>query len=279
MVDRLYLWLGAGVVAAGVTVGMLAGAGVAHAETESDADGGAKTSQSAKPADNKQDSSSDDAGQDQQQSQNVTDAEAGADDDAELDRDTVAEKAANEGVRTTPKYEPGKRTAKLINNVVAAVTQKPARTAAVEKADPIETVDPVATPDPVDVFETEPATTDLSEPEPPKAERQPTPASAPPAAALARAPPSESDVTLAAPLLTRSQVTATASPPIQVPPVVSAIGTAVFGLISFAESVFEGPPLALPGSNVTVERSTLDLGNGHVVPADWYFPEGYDPEQ
>ena len=47
MVDRLFLWLGAGVVAAGVTVGMLAGAGVAYGQTESDADGGAKTSQSA----------------------------------------------------------------------------------------------------------------------------------------------------------------------------------------------------------------------------------------
>ena len=55
---------------------------------------------------------------------------------------------------------------------------------------------------------------------------------------------------------------------------VSAIGTAVFGLISFAESVFEGPPKVPPGSKVTVQRSTLDLGNGNVVPADWYFPEG-----
>ena len=57
MVDRLLLWLGAGVIAGGVTVGMLAGAGTADAQTESDGDGGAKTSQSAKPADNEQDSS------------------------------------------------------------------------------------------------------------------------------------------------------------------------------------------------------------------------------
>ena len=56
MGDRFLLWLGAGAVCAGVTVGMLAGAGTAVAQTESDGDGGAKTSQSAKPAENKQDS-------------------------------------------------------------------------------------------------------------------------------------------------------------------------------------------------------------------------------
>ena len=47
MGDRFLLWLGAGAVCAGVTVGMLAGAGTAFAQTESDGDGGAKTSQSA----------------------------------------------------------------------------------------------------------------------------------------------------------------------------------------------------------------------------------------
>jgi hypothetical protein len=55
--------------------------------------------------------------------------------------------------------------------------------------------------------------------------------------------------------------------------VISAIGTAVFGLISLAESVIEGPPKALPGSGVTVKRSTLKIGDQE-VPADWYFPEG-----
>ena len=38
---------------------------------------------------------------------------------------------------------------------------------------------------------------------------------------------------------------------------ISAIGTAIFNLISFGEGVIEGPPKALPGSGVTVKRSTL----------------------
>ena len=61
MGDRFLLWLGAGAVCAGVTVGMLAGAGTAFAQTESDGDDGAKTSQSAKPAESQPDSDKDDA--------------------------------------------------------------------------------------------------------------------------------------------------------------------------------------------------------------------------
>ena len=94
------------------------------------------------------------------------------------------------------------------------------------------------------------------------------------------AAPIRSNLTLAAPTTAQPKVAAAAAPQpqIDVPPVISAIGTAIFNLISFGEGVIEGPPKALPGSGVTVERSTLDLGGGHVVPADWYFPEGYDDD-
>lgn len=50
------LWLGAGAVCAGVTVGMLAGAGTAYAQTDPDGDGAAKTSQTTKPVESKLDS-------------------------------------------------------------------------------------------------------------------------------------------------------------------------------------------------------------------------------
>ncbi|HET9562989.1 MAG TPA: hypothetical protein VFP27_00380, partial [Mycobacterium sp.] len=264
MIDRFFLWLGAGVVAAGVTVGMLAGAGAAQAHTESDSDGGVKTSQAAKSDENKQDSGKNDAGQDRQQKQNVNDDKnpndpaVGADDQPDA-------KVVERG-RKSLRSEAGKRTAKLINNVVAALTPKPARKVVAEKADPVETV------------ETEAIVTGLSEPEPPKAEPKQTPAIAQTGFRLARAPPTETDIALAMPMPARPESAASAAPPIQVPPVVSAIGTAVFDLISFAESVFEGPPKVPPGSSVTVQRSTLDLGNGHVVPADWYFPEGTSSE-
>ena len=273
MVDRLLLWLGAGVIAGGVTVGMLAGAGVAYGQTESDGDGGAKTSEPAKPADNQPDSGKAEAGQNQQPDRNNKAVDAP---DATVDR---------EPVRKAPKSEAGKRTATLINNVVAAITHKPDRkvtlhkTDPVEKADPVEKIEPAAATDPVVAVEAEPRITRLFKWVPSAAKPEPTPAAGDPIVISTRAPPTESNITLATPLLSRSDVTASAAPQLQVPPVVSAIGTAVFGLISFAESVFEGPPKALPGSGVTVERSTLDLGNGHVVPADWYFPDSETPPE
>ena len=144
MVDRFSLWLGAGVVAAGVTVGMLAGAGTAHAQTESGSDDGAKTSQPAKPADNKPDSDKDKVGQDQRPNQHVNDDKIDNDPavgrcgpDAKVDRDSVKDDVTEERGRKTPRSEVGNRTAKLINNVVVAVTQKPARKAVVEKAEPV----------------------------------------------------------------------------------------------------------------------------------------------
>ena len=145
MVDRLLLWLGAGVIAGGVTVGMLAGAGAADGQTESDGDGGAKTSQSAKPADNQPDSSRTDTsaapgpepsiGRDAVKAINAVKA-------AVNDAVTKVVKAAGDqrklrrrvNVRTAVRPEAGKRTATLINNVVAAVTHKPDRKIVLEKA-------------------------------------------------------------------------------------------------------------------------------------------------
>ena len=158
MVDRLLLWLGAGVIAGGVTVGMLAGAGTADAQTESDGDGGAKTSQSAKPAENEQDSSRTDTsaapgakprfGRDAVKAINAV---KGALDDAvtkvvkavgDSERATVAES----NVRTTSRPEPGQRAAKLVNNVIAAVTHQPGRKVVIDRTwqtDPVEKVDTV----------------------------------------------------------------------------------------------------------------------------------------
>ena len=257
MGNRFTLYLGAGVVAAGVTVGMLAGAGMAHAQTESDGDGGTKTSQAAKPDAGKPDSDRDGAGQKQPQNQDANDDKNDDDPSAGTDKDTVKQDSG----RKSSRPDAGKRTQKLINNFVATVTHKPERKAVVDKtaqAEPVEKVekksDPVET---IETVETEPVVSRLTQ-----REVDPAPFSL-----------TKSDLTLATPMLGRSESVASAAPPLQVPPVVSAIGTLVFGLISFGESLIEGPPMALPGSGVTVKRSTLVIGDKE-VPADWYFPEG-----
>src|SRR5215212_1493049 len=150
MGDRFLLWLGAGAVCAGVTVGMLAGAGTAFAQTDSDGgDGAATTSQSAKTADNEQGSSSVDT------SQSPDPKPAFARDvvkaiDAVNDAVTRVVKTAGDrtrstvtesNVRTTIRPEPGRRAANLVNDVVAAVAHKPDRKVEAEKtrqADPVD---------------------------------------------------------------------------------------------------------------------------------------------
>ncbi len=65
MVDRFLAWLGAGVVAVGVSGGMLAGAGIAAANDGSSSDGGgATTSESSNPAGGKDNSGEDASGLD-----------------------------------------------------------------------------------------------------------------------------------------------------------------------------------------------------------------------
>ena len=267
MVDRFLLWLGAGAVCAGVAVGMLAGAGVAHAKTDSDVDGGAKTSQSAKTVENKSDSDNDGALTKHRQKHDVNVEKTDSDPVAKADVDADKENVAKVGDHNGPRSGADKRTAKLVSNVVAAMTHTHERKAVVDNTDPVETA-PAETVDAVEtktVVAADPATAVR-----PRAVAQRM-------LNVAAVKPTQSTIALATPMLAPSEVTSAAAPTIDVPPAISAIGTAVFGLISFAESVFEGPPRALPGSGVTVKRSTLDLGDGTVVPADWYFPASYDP--
>jgi hypothetical protein len=263
---RFLLWLGAGALCAGVTVGMLAGAGTAFAQTGSDGDDGAKTSQSAKPAESQQDSSKDKkpaaAGARPGFGRNAANA-INAVKQAVDDAVTKVVKTAGANDHTTAtettiakstRPQPGQRAAKVVNavvnNTVAAVTHAPDRKVVIEKtreADPVERSVPVEKSPELRLVRNVRETL---------------------------LTPTRSNRTLQTPALARPLVAAAPQPQIDVPPAISAIGTAVFGLISFAESVFEGPPKALPGSGVTVKRSTLDLADGHVVPADWYFPEG-----
>ena len=158
------------------------------------------------------------------------------------------------GRRSRP--EPGQRAAKLVNNVVAAVddTSPTARSWSTRRGRPIPSRRRIRSRS-VDAVETEStnvATLDR---------RQGEVVQTNVVDQLAAFAPKRSNLTLATPMLAQPQVAAAASPTDDVPPVVSAIGTAVFGLISFAESVFEGPPKALPGSGVTVKRSTLTIGD------------------
>ena len=145
---------------------------------------------------------------------------------------------------------------KLINNVIAAVTHQPDRKVVIDRTrqtEPVETPDPVET---VDAVEHRVGRTSSNS----TATRRDRPAERRRCARHVRADAVEPHAGHADARATEGHGRRVHHR-YDVPPVISAIGTAVFGLISFAESVFEGPPKALPGSGVTVKRSTLDLGD------------------
>lgn len=256
---RLMLWFGAGAVCAGVTVGMLAGAGTANAVTGADGDGGAKTSESTKSSDNQQDSDKKERPRFGRDAAKAVNAVRDAVDDA-VTRVTAVAKAADSSDRpstvkptaaSSARPQPGQRAASFVNNVVAAVTTLPDRKVMIERK---------------------------QKPEPADADSAGTVVATPAVRENVVTPIRSIRSNPSAPTPTQTTIAAAASPrQIDVPPVVSAIGTAVFGLISTLEAVVEGPPKALPGSGVTVKRSTLQIGDQE-VPADWYFPEGYDDD-
>ncbi|MDZ4233655.1 MAG: alpha/beta hydrolase [Dietzia sp.] len=55
------------------------------------------------------------------------------------------------------------------------------------------------------------------------------------------------------------------------------VGTMVYNFYTSTMQFLAGPARAPFGSSVRVERSTLTLGGGVVVPADWYFPDNDEP--
>ncbi|WP_260762024.1 hypothetical protein [Mycobacterium sp. SMC-4] len=69
-----------------------------------------------------------------------------------------------------------------------------------------------------------------------------------------------------------------ASAPVRSTPL-GLIGTAVFNMYGLALRVFGGPPILPADSGVTVSSSMLeiDCGDGYRVPADWYVPDGAVP--
>ncbi|MGH3677377.1 MAG: alpha/beta hydrolase [Mycobacterium sp.] len=276
MVDRLLLWLGAGVLTAGVTAAMIAGAGAASAQTESESDGGAKSSQEAKPAENKPDSDEDKPGPDQPSTPEPDDEGPRADAKdpaAEDDVDAGKEDAAEENDQKTAKPETGNRAARLTNTFVATLRSERERKAVVEKADPVAKADTRGTAGTVENIE--PIAVTIGDPDP---EPTPTPAMDQRAVTFAAFSPAESAMTLPTPMLERATAAATAGQP-QIPGVIRVIGTIVFNLYAVATRLVGGPPIIPANSSVTVRSSTLvldcgcDEGDQIEVPADWYIPE------
>jgi hypothetical protein len=65
------------------------------------------------------------------------------------------------------------------------------------------------------------------------------------------------------------------------PTLINIVGSFFWGLFDLFSKIIEGPPMVAPGSTVTVGRSTLqiDCGTGYTADADWYFPTDGEPDK
>ncbi|HET6735415.1 alpha/beta hydrolase [Mycobacterium sp.] len=276
MIDRFLVWLGAVVVAAGMSAATFAGAALAVADDGSTSGaGGATSSESSNSAGSNEDSANDgpsdnepttnDDADDEPQTESpatAPDADEEATDEEGTEEETTEEEGAedvspgSDSEQTAADAKAESDTAETLQPSTETVNAKPAD--APDK--PLTTV-------------TEPAEEAVVD-EP--AETSSEPATAEPVVVVVQddaADIPEAAVTEMAFAATSNALAPTAAAP-QAPSLINVIGTLIFNLYSFATRVFGGPPVLPPGSTVTVRQSTLhiDCGDGYDVPADWYIP-------
>ncbi|MET0700541.1 MAG: hypothetical protein ABWY93_12830 [Mycobacterium sp.] len=243
--------MGAGAIAAGVSAALIAGADVASADTGSGSDASKSSSSSsdkaARPSARQSDSSA-----------------AGSTGGARADQASKADKRAR-AARVTQREN-------ATPTAVSAVKTQVSSPAAVDDAAEVHpTAAVVAASAPI--ASTNPApiagTADEGQPAAPAARVTPKLA----AALTARATQPE---------VKTAQLTATAAAAAdapQLPVLPGPIQSVIFDIIGVAVTFVAGPPVTPPGSTVTVRTSTLELAQGHTVPADWYYPAGDEPPQ
>ncbi|WP_460355671.1 alpha/beta hydrolase [Mycobacterium sp. ZZG] len=266
MVDRYRVWLGAGVLAGGVSAAMLAGAGVAAADDGAPSAGGSQASTGADDSDNaapnagpSEDGQTETEGGDETEGdEDESSDETEDDDETEVeDEDEVEDESSDD--------DQGGDYGK---DAPAGEFPKP--------DDAIPATDPSAEPEP------EPATEAEAEP----VAVEPVPAAEPAPDGVESAPEAPStlvesiETDLAAPEGAAVMRVAAAGSPwtgasaFNLFDVVEDLSTMFYNWYTGTMQFLAGPPRAPFGSRVRVERSSLTLANGVVVSADWYFPPG-----
>ncbi|PRC41578.1 hypothetical protein C6A85_000000114900, partial [Mycobacterium sp. ITM-2017-0098] len=256
MFDRLTVLVGAGVITAGVSAGLLAGAGVAAATTEPDA-GSARTTSEPSASEGKRRNEA--SGEPAPEADDTSDDAAG---------DTAADDTAPEADDTAPEADDtvegdGSGDAEGDTAADDVVTETEAEKPAV-------THDDKDAPAVVDADQT----VVTREPVEPSVE---SPRVAVVATTVAVLEPTAVVEPLAT-LTSAASASQTAATPAR-QTLLSLIGTAIFNIYSLAIRVLGGPPILPRDGTVTVRSSTLqiDCGQGYDVPADWYVPDGPPP--
>ena len=276
MVDRFLLWLGAGLVTVGMSAGMLAGTGIAAAETGSGTDaGGTTSSQSTKPAEKKADSEkkptadpsstpadsspvdskpADDADKPKQDTPDAADPQPTPKPDADVtDKDDDVATDKDDDVATKDDDVATDPPSVATNGDKKTKVEPPSRLTKPVAATPEPDVDPAVDAKTSQDVTVEPEVTTVTEPAEElnpvtagRSQARTQDAAVSAAVTFAAAPPSAAEITSTA-----------AAPPFS--GLLSAIGTIIFNLYGFATRLIGGPPTLPPNSTVTVRSSTLRI--------------------
>jgi hypothetical protein len=289
--EHLTTWLGAGVVTAGVSAALLAGAGVASADTDSGSDGGGANSSSSADKADKSDKAEKKESPSAKEPAKKSAADEPAKDDAKdadtsekpdkTDTDKVDEKAddtaaddATEPEDTTEPAadEPGDKPAKKKTAQPAAESKPESDTATTPAAEtPATAPEPVAKAEPV---EAQPETAPVMHADT---------ATIVAAAAIEAPEPETAKTSLASTRAALASAVAPAAPSLLgfvgsvIGAVVVNVGSIALTALQAVEALAAGPPVLPPGSTVTVRDSWITLGNGQRIAANWYYPAGDTP--
>lgn len=272
MVDRYRVWLGAGVLAGGVSAAMLAGAGVAAADDGTSSDtqtrassnaggaDGAGTTKADTDSDAKKDDAKSDAKDDAKDDQkseakdDAEDAEGAEDDSTSGAKDDTADEDAEPSDTDASGHKPPTKTAGIgKHRAPEQDTEAAPESDAAPSAEP-ETEQPAAKPFGRHALrQAEPSTyaltvdTDLGSAD---------------GAAVMRLAAAEAPLATAKPTLLD---------------VLNNLSAKFYDFYTDAMQFFAGPVRVPFGSTVRVESSTLTVGGNKDVPADWYFPDTDTP--
>lgn len=247
--ERVPIWFGVGVVAAGVSVAALAGAGSAAAESDDTGPSEPTRSEQVDPGPTV-DTESAETDDDTDPDTDTEDEDTDEDEVDEADEEPVDEKLEQ------PEEEPVDQSVDEATPEEDPVAEEPAQNEPVEVVEPEEGL-PMA--DAVAVATVDRRVSDTATTEP-----------VAPALSVPKLPTPKLPTPLPSPLPSPFAYLD------QLPPVFKAFGSVVFDVLGTVTKVVTGPPQLPPGSTVTVRTSTLEI-DGRRVSADWYFPDTDEP--
>lgn len=284
MVDRYRVWLGAGVLAGGVSAAMLAGAGVAAADDGTSSGGQSRASSNAGRTEDTGTTASDKKAD--TASETKTDTASGGKDDPKSDSKADPKSDSKADPKDDPKDEDAGSTASEESEQEESEHEdtetpptKTSSSGGKHRAPEAEAPESEAAG-----TETEseaPSTEQVTDEETPQPEAQPSGRHA-----VRPAQPStyalSVDTDLGSPDgAAVMRLAAAQAPPVTPKPtlleVLNNISTKFYDFYTDAMQFFAGPVRAPFGSTVRVESSTLTIGGHKDVPADWYFPDTDTP--